>query len=171
MSVLELHPFLMCIDLRDISCPYKDRLRLRTSAHPLNQPHPLLSWLVFPAYCCLLTILGNPHASVRKTNRLKTPPPPRTKNKLGCTSTACNIWMHLALESYVLGMEQYPQARRCAFFFGAYRPRKTRRCNEPICATASYLEPGVQPRNVIKCFLQLLQKWRNGQDNFQLPRY
>lgn len=116
MSVLELHPFLMCIDLRDISGPYKDRLRLRTSAHPLNQPHPLFSWLVFAAYCCLFT--GKLPRECQKDNRLKTPPPPRTKNKLGCTSTACNIWMHLALESYVPGYGAIPAGTQMCVFFG-----------------------------------------------------
>lgn len=117
MSVLELHPFLMCIDLRDISCPYKDRLRLRTSARPLNQPHPLLSWLVFAAYCCLLTTLGTP-TQVSERKAVKNASTPKNKNKLGCTSTACNIWMHLALESYVPGYGAIPAGTQMRVFFG-----------------------------------------------------
>lgn len=83
--------FWMCVDLRDQSrnqiiielcmkylVPIMSKLDwLRTSAHPLNQRHPLFSWLVFAAYCCLFT--GKLPRECQKDNRLKMPPPPRKK--------------------------------------------------------------------------------------------
>lgn len=173
--------FWMCVDLRDQSrnqiiialcmkylVPIMSKLDwLRTSAHPLNQRHPLFSWLVCAAYCCLFT--GKPPHECQKEKRLKTPPPPRKKQ----ASLHFNSMQHL--DAFGLRTLRPGYGAITAFFFLAYRPPQTRRCNEPICATASYLEPGDSremssnvsfPKN-----MELPQKWRNGHDNFQLPRY
>ena len=113
--------------------------------------------------------IGKPPRKCQKDNRLKTPPPPRKKQ----ASLHFNSMQHL--DAFGLRTLRPGYGAITAFFFWAYRPPQTRRCNEPICATASYLEPGDSremssnvsfPKN-----MELPQKWRNGHDNFQLPRY